>query len=369
MRLYDVIAESAGAARKFQRDDGSFPGGDNGPYGDPETPVRNTAHWLITLLKAFQITGDERFEQAARAAGRYLASDAARPMGATFFCRANPEKDFCNGLVGQAWVIEALVAGGEGLGEVAWIDLARELFLLHPFDPEFGLWRIVNVDGSYRGYDVTFNHQLWFAACGSLIPASGDIAVTAQVTRFLDRAATVHLRRVSRRGRVMHHIRGFAPSHELLKRISSWRRPLAARRSREAMEIKEIGYHAFNLYGLALLRRAIPEHVLWRSDSLGRSLRYLETNEFLDGLETSQFAYGYNPTGFEVAFALEVLEAEREGSAELRRWWIERQLVRTMGTDSLLTGGTTDPITLAARLYQATRLTDLSLSWDPKSAS
>lgn len=362
MRLYELIVESARAGVRLQRDDGSFPGGQNGPYRDPETPVRNTAHWLITLLKAFQISGDVGLREAARAAGDYLTSDSCRPLGATFLCRTNPDKDFSNGLVGQAWVIEALVAGGEQLRKPAWLDLAGDVFRLHPFDREVGLWRVVNVDGSHRSYDLTFNHQLWFAACGSLIPKVHSLAITEQVTTFLERAASAHLRRGSRRGRIAHDLRGIGWSYELWRKSKFLRHPHHSRQAQRIMRSKEIGYHAFNLYALALLKQRIPHHGVWRSGLLRRPLQYVRTRQFLDGLDSSEFAYSYNPTGFEVAFAGEVLDPEGEGSHERRRWWIERQLARTYNRrDGLLSAGTTDPATLAARLYQATRLTDVTL--------
>lgn len=48
-KLWDLIAKSAKRGIKLQAEDGSMPAGHNGPHNDPETPVRNTAHWCITL--------------------------------------------------------------------------------------------------------------------------------------------------------------------------------------------------------------------------------------------------------------------------------------------------------------------------------
>ena len=64
--LHEVIVSSASAALTLQRDDGSMPAGHNGPYYDPETPVRNTAHWLITFSRAYELSGAERFLDAVR---------------------------------------------------------------------------------------------------------------------------------------------------------------------------------------------------------------------------------------------------------------------------------------------------------------
>ena len=117
MYLNEIIEQVSHRALPDQNEDGSFPSGCNGPYMDKETPVRNTAHWLVTLLKAYEISGKDIFKDAADKAVKYIAGSEARPMNSTFLCRLNPEKDFCNGLIGQAWVIEALIRAAEVLEE------------------------------------------------------------------------------------------------------------------------------------------------------------------------------------------------------------------------------------------------------------
>ena len=193
VQLHDILLQSSEAALGLQASSGAFPAGWNGPYHDPETPVRNTAHWLVSLLKAYAISGDVRLKDAAWRAANYLSSSETRPMRATFFCRTNPEKDFCNGLIGQAWTIEALVTAAEALEEPQYLDLAREVFLLHPFNQRTGLWRCVNVDGSYTQVDMTLNHQLLFAASGAMIESDTKGAVGGQVQRFLDTVYTSQL--------------------------------------------------------------------------------------------------------------------------------------------------------------------------------
>ncbi|WP_155851847.1 hypothetical protein [Chitinivibrio alkaliphilus] len=63
--------------------------GHNGPYKDPETPVRNTAHAAVVFHYLAQKTGEEKYAHALAQCGEYLLSSAARPMGQTFFCRKN----------------------------------------------------------------------------------------------------------------------------------------------------------------------------------------------------------------------------------------------------------------------------------------
>jgi hypothetical protein len=360
--LSEVLVESAEAALRLQRPDGSLPAGFNGPYGDPETPVRTTAHWLITFLKIHEVSGSPRFREAAGRAADFLASPVQRPASATFLCRRNPRKDLCNGLIGQAWAIEALLRAGEILGE-RYRRLAAEVFELHPFDDELGLWRIVHVDGRPGPIDGTFNHQLWFAAAGGLLDGAPRGPIGRRVHRFLDCART-HLR-LARSGRIRHSVLLPGAPHTR----SGPRRWAGAVRSAPGRFLtqrhrrrREIGYHAFNLHALARLRQRIPLHPLWRDARLGALLRYLGLDEYLRGLERNEYAYVYNPVGFEVALALQVFAPADAATAGLDAWWVARQLERTYDRDRrLMDRGTIDPPTLAASLYEACWLHDVTL--------
>ena len=356
MRLSEHIVRASHTALGHQQTDGSFPAGCNGPYRDPETPVRNTAHWLITLLRAHAISGELRFRDAAARAARYLTIPEARPHDASFVCRTTPHKDACNGLIGQAWVIEALVAASEHLGEERYRALARRVFELHPFDAAIGLWHRMHVDGQPGLIDMTFNHQLWFAAAGALLEDDPAGTVGRQVLRFLDRAHASHFQ-IARSGRVIHRI--VEPRAEPA-RAGAARGPrgrLARSRRRADAVRREIGYHAYNLYGFALLQRRFPGHRLWRSRKLGAALRFAATDRYVRGLEHNEYAYPYNPVGFEVALALQVFPAARRATRGRRAdaWWVERQLERGVA------GAMADPATCAARLYEATRLRDVEL--------
>jgi hypothetical protein len=359
VRLSDLIVRSSGAALAIQSSDGAFPPGRNGPYGDPETPVRNTAHWLVSLLKAYEVSGLDRFREAARRAVEYLASDAARPMRGAFLCRTNPRKDLCNGLIGQAWAIEGLAVAAAALEAPRYAEIAREVFLLHPFDHRPGLWERMNVDGGRIGVDEAFNHQLWFAAAGALASRGGEDPAMGRVRRFLDRTLESHLR-VALSGRIRHALPPLTPAAWLRRQAQRARHLPAERRHRVR---KEVGYHAFNLYAFALLRRHVPDHALWTSKKLRSALGFVGGSAYRQGLEGNEFGYPYNPPGFEVPFALHVFAAaSTDGSATACRW-IEEQLRRCYDpVAAMMSRGGADPATLAARLYEATRLDDVELS-------
>lgn len=364
-RLHEAIADVASEGLTELSDDGAMPAGHNGPYHDPETPARNTSHWTILYLDAYRTTGEERFREAAEATTSYLLSTAARPHGKTFYHRDIEGKDACNGLIGQAWTIEALSTMATELGHEEAQRVAEEVFLLHPFDAETSLWKRVEVDGERLSYDRTFNHQLWFAACGALVPDAP--AVRSQVERFLDALPTLldvesdglisHLLRPSWSG--PQHIQYLVqPSRVQLVRNRVLHR-LRPPSHRSKLEEKAIGYHSFNLYAFGLLKRAFPHHSVWDEPSIARTIEYSLSDHYLAALELNPFAFPYNPPGFELPFVWEEFQV---GTEKQRAEWVRRQFERCYDeSTSRMAKDTEDPATHTARLYEATRLSEYEL--------
>lgn len=362
--LNEIIISSATAALELQRANGSMPAGHNGPYHDPETPVRNTAHWLITFAKAYKISGDNRFLKAVREASNYLSSTEAHPYGYTFHNRTNPEKDKCNGLIGQAWAIEALAVGAQTLGIADLTYLGEQVFMLHPFDEIEGLWSSVEIDGTVVVLDPTLNHQIWFAAAGSLLSGAGATAIRRQITRFLD---TLPLNMsLYATGLIRHKIAKphfiQNPGHRI--RVKSLlKRAIFGKQVIETNHYRAIGYHSFNLYGLSLLKQAWPEHTFWKSKLISNALDYIYSSEFLSALKDNKYGYPYNPPGLEIAFAIYVFSKHYGGSINTHMTeWVFRQLSCSYDSDSsMMQLNTADPATHAARLYEAARLPDINL--------
>ncbi len=339
-----------------------MPAGHNGPYRDPETPVRNTSHWLVIFLQAAELTGENRYREGARRAIEYLLSPAARPHGATFVHRENPDKDRCNGLIGQAWTIEALAVASQRLDRPDLCRLATDVFCSHPFDERLGIWKRVEVDGTVLPYDRTFNHQLWFAAAGGLLAQAGSDEADARVAIFLDRLES--LLDVEDTGLVRHPLRpdlvtdrGVILSRPLRYRgllrthLLHYARPPSRKR---ALRTKAIGYHSFNLYALALLKRCYPSHSVWDTTSVRRALEYARSEAYRESIDDNRFGYPYNPPGFEIPFAFETFDV---ATREDRETWVRTQIQRCFDpTMDLMSANTPDPETHAARLYEATRL-------------
>lgn len=358
VKLSGVIIKSSEAALKIQREDGSFPPGHNGPYHDKETPVRNTAHWIITLLKAFELTGKNKFKGAAIRALQYLTSSEARPNGFTFWCRNKPGKDFCNGLIGQAWVIEALLMGEKYTGRSDLSELAAEVFLLHPFDGKRGLWHKREIEGKILPLDDTFNHQLWFAAVGSMFDGKRYPEIRRQIQIFAERLDINF--NIFKSGLIRHLIVPRKPfSWSGLKSIA--RSFLENQTYGKSEDInKAIGYHQFNLYGFGILKGNYKDLPFWRSVKFKRAVEYVQSSEFKEGLVGNKFGFPYNVAGIEVAFSLEMFV---RNSKSRQQEWLGEQFKCNFDFDSsFLSKNTSDSKTLAARFYEATRLSDMIIS-------
>lgn len=354
MTLKDLLRESANTTIILQSADGSFPPGHNGPYHDPETPARNTAHWLVTLAHINHNESSDEIISAAHRACDYLLSSAARPMNASFFCRTNPKKDFCNGLMGQAWAIEGLIAASRLLDRKDALQLAQEVFHLHPFSKDDALWQRVAVDGSYLPPDATFNHQLWFAAIAAQLQ---DTEATQRAGHFLDQIGQ-HVQ-LYPNGIIFHKSKlgPVKPAHFNSVMALARATYAALRRMKERRQLysKSVGYHGFNLYAFAMLKQQFPDHPFWTSKKINKMLAVTQTDAFLKDLDHSHYGWPYNPPGLELAFAGEVFNLGHEYC----QFWINRQYEKTYDANiqNLLTRDTPDPQTSSARLYEATRLT------------
>ena len=353
MTLIELISIAVRKALSMQRGDGAFPAGHNGPYLDPETPVRNTAHWLYILAHFSKESQDEESQTAAHRACDYLLSRAARPMQASFYCRTNPEKDFCNGLMGQAWAMEGLIAAAKQLGREDALEAAREVFFMHPWLEKIAIWRRVAVDGSYLPPDVTFNHQLWFAAIASNL---GDLEASRRSKKFLDDVGQ-HVQLYG--NGVVHHQSRLGPlstygSHGMIGAIKGVLSEAMRLRAGSALYSKSVGYHSFNLYAFAMLKKQFHGHPFWYTAKFAKMLRVAVSDQFVGTLDRSAYGWPYNPSGIEFAFVGEAFSLGHDYCQD----WINKQFERTYssGTGALLTRDVPDPNTSAARIYEALRL-------------
>lgn len=347
-----MLHSSLKHALSIQTGDGSFPPGHNGPYHDPETPVRNTAHWLFALASMYEKTREARWRDAGTKAVEYLMSSNARPHGKTFHCRNKKGKDKCNGLIGQAWVIEALVQAGRVFDRQDCYQLAEKVFRLHPWDRNIGIWQRVEIDGTILSFDRTFNHQLWFAAAGSMLKKTKEAQIRARF--FLEKiAGKVHL---YANGIVFHQ----SPMGRFHSYLKKGIKPVAIELKfrlenqlvKKSLFSKSAGYHGFNLYAFSILKKTFPDAEIWKCKKFKALITAHRNENFILNLEKSEFSYRYNLSGIEVAFAEETFFKNREEVI----LWINRQLKETyLEKANPLSRNVSDPNTADARIYEAAR--------------
>lgn len=354
-----------------QRQDGSMEAGHNGPYYDLETPVRNTSHWIISFSKAYNLTGEREYYNAAERSLEYLYNNQKFRNGYTYLHRQKIGKDSVNGVIGPAWNIEALVEGFNLIGDKKYLNLAIELFNLHPFDEKVGLWKRRMFDGKIGNFDFTFNHQLWFCAAGNLIAKySNDELINRKVTIFFNNLSK-NLR-VHSSGLIRHAIRDRTTNRARLINIL---RPLYGMYLKQVkgkdLKYKEEGYHMFNLYAFALIKELGFENHFFNTvffckmvdlafdykliNNLMVNRDYSDLSHLKNNnrININRYGYGYNAPGFELPYIQKVL---RPNKTEISEIIFEQQLELTYDKAHCeFNANTDDPITLTARVYELAR--------------
>ena len=347
-QISDIIINSAYAGLKLQNNIGAMPCGFNGPYNDPETPVRNTSHYLMAFLRAWELSNDGKFLNGAEKCLNYLLKDNPYRHKHTFHHRSKNGKDSCNGLIGPAWNIEALLFASTIMKNQDAYNLASELFLLHPFDYEKGLWHRVEPDGRVLSIDSTFNHQLWFAASVAQAGKEND-EINKRINRFIEKLSD-NLN-TAQNGRIIHSLLTDRKT-KLRERIKRIIKP----RYRKEIVLKEIGYHTFNLYAFAML---IEVGYRFSDDvykKLKKSVNYMLSKEFKKLIYLTKYSFSYNPPGWEIPYIISVFKPEATNESH---YWINQQLKHSYDSkDKSMSLNTADLHTHNARIYECVRWPD-----------
>ncbi len=344
----------------------------NGPYDDHETELRITAHVLCICAFLYEIEKNVSLLQPINKLGkRLLHSESYRPNGYTCICRNKETKDKTNGVIGQAWIIEGLIEAYRVTKNRVYISEAEELFLLHEFDDTCCLWHSRDIDGRSRSIDNTFNHQLWFAAIGSLLyEITNNNKIGNQVTEFcknINRICKIH-----RNGLFIHQIYPNMIRGKIKFDLKTIREFTYSMSGLPNMAYKENGYHAFNLYALAILEKHgmkeyLPENII------KKSLRYCENRQYMQSLcsnnhytdvntkdlkacylQCNRYGFAYNVTGFEMLYISYVFY--KRISLELANEMYNKQIYFTYNEEKhILDRNTEDSRLVTARVYEALR--------------
>lgn len=375
--MHEIVKGLADINLEKIKKQGHADAGHNGPYKDYETPIRNTAHWLITFSALYKNTKEEKYLEGVEICGKYLLLEKHRPCNATFHCRNKDNKDKCNGLIGQAWVIEALCEAYELTRLEKYIDLAKEVFLLHPFEPKKALWKIVEIDGQVRNFDGTFNHQLWFAAIGSILAnKSGDSEISAMVEMFIEKIEVNGA--IYENGLVKHPLVTNNKDVSILRRCYRMLRTAKTyyKKKKHGFDekYKENGYHLFNMYAFALMKNESFGDQFYQSERFEKMLEYSFSQELEEWLLSSRheldpkqlpfdkkinvnrYGFSYNAPGFELPYIYRTFSYLVDSKKEFVDRIMEKQIDLTYCSDkNSFCNNNEDSSTLDARLYEYIR--------------
>jgi hypothetical protein len=355
IHISQIIIDSANASLGIQKEDGSFSEGINGPWDEVVTPVRNTSHWAFLLYTAYRISKNNIFREASIKACNYLLDSLLKSENTVFHCRIYPEnKQNSNGLIGQAWAVESLILVGALENNPDYINTARNILEVHPFNHKKNLYEGVEINGQSMGISGTLNQQIWFSAMSLFFCHfikknnthiyNNAIACISNIISNIDTYSD---------GCIRHSIK---PSFLgiIKKTILS---KLNKNPSKESFQ-KELsfGYHSFVLTGLALAYKYSSEEKFWikilNHPKIKNALLFGEKN-IVDGDIFGKFSYQYNPTGIEIAFSIHQLMEDNMDKERKIEIAINSQLSAHYDFDKkMMTKNTIDPATLSARIYE-----------------
>ncbi|MCD7817561.1 MAG: hypothetical protein LUH07_00685 [Lachnospiraceae bacterium] len=298
---------------------GHAPSGNNGPYNYEDTPVRNTCHWLIIYCYLFKVTGNRKYKDIAIKFAKYLSSIASESKNGAIECMTGKQFDHLNGLIGQAWAIEALIYAAKTLQLEFCLEVAKGIYFSQVFDSSASLWKRVEIDGTVLDYDYTVNHQVWFAIAGCMInDLESDPVIMHDLIQFMNSLVNSHFR-IYDDGLIKHYVNISRPNismsfaSKIKREVKRAAIPLHyINPNKYDVYAQERGYHLFELYGYAILKEYLPEHALFKTESFLKAVKYGLDIEKLNrqfnikvflkprkNFETNKYAYGYNSPAFE----------------------------------------------------------------------
>ena len=346
----DFFINAGYIALKNQKEDGSMPCGKNGPHDHNMTSARNTGHFSILFLFLYQKTSDTIWKISAQKALNHLMT--LRPLDGSFWHRKHQFKSSYNGLIGQAWSLEALIAGYFVLGDKKYLDCAKKVINLHKFDEKQSLWYEVDLDGSLRPINMTLNQQIWFTAMAAKV-CYDDPLVKKRIKQFV---SNIKYNMKQRKNGLL-YTQIYKKNIPIKSKIAQKIWKLINPENREEIDV---GYHAFTLTGLAMLYELLPENEFFKGDKFIEILNYCFSNEYLAAFEKSKYGYEYNVIGFELPYIWSVFHHilnrnALENSIKIYKKQLEYY---SSETDGLLACNSFDTETLAARIYEVYRIND-----------
>jgi hypothetical protein len=381
LKQYTIIKEIADFQLKLLDENGYIESGINGPYSCRDTEVRNTAHWIGIYKYIWIKSKDLRYLHAIKKLADYLCLDKHYGQSGAVKCIIDDKMDHLNGTIGQAWVIEGLVNAYESTKNSKYIDRAVDIFKSQKFNYKLHLWERIELDGKNLGIDYIFNHQLWFAASGSLILEYRNVKeISEQVNDFV--LNLEKLFEVYKDGLIKHYVSGYKPPKKSLTKIIACKFFCFMKKFDPRFDIRsfEKAYHIFDLYGFALLHKRYNKSMIFCDLKLIKAIDYAQNIDKLNQefniehflvpktnrlIKLNKYAYPYNSPAFEFPFVDYILNNNLNVNKYDKLW--EFQVKATYHSQQkLFSYNTNDPKTLTARLYELTRYLEIKEQHEKK---
>lgn len=341
--------------------------GNNGSYNNQDTPIRNTAHWLVIYGFLWEKYKEEKYLEIVKIFSDYLILDEHYGKLGAIRCRNDKNTDDVNGLIGQAWAIEGLVYASQILDDEKYYNKAVKIFKSQKFNREVCIWEIIDTNDLNLGYDYVYNHQLWFAAAGSIIvDYKYDKQIDSEVKLFLENYRKTFV--VQPSGLIYHLVNSHTNK---IKRIKFLIKMILIDFSKNMrnkfgqMIYLEEGYHLFNLFGFALLYDRYSDLEVFNSRELNKALKYGmdkktikklidDKNKKFDKFEFNKYSYPYNSPAFEYPFISVVFAINKD--EEYYKELLDNQDKLTYNESlKMFSENNFDPQTLTARMYELIR--------------
>ena len=135
------------------------------------------------------------------------------------------------------------------------------------------------------------------------------------------------------------------------------------------MRYKEEGYHYFTLYAFAIIKNAFPNHKIYKSKKLKKSIKYalkesnyqkqLNINPQMDitklakklGGNYNIYCFPYNSPAFELPYIIKQFDNKNFNTKNINNFWNLQKKI-TMDENGNLSKNTNDIKTLTARIYE-----------------
>ncbi len=289
--------------------------GHNGPHGHLDTPVRNTAHYLITYLYLYKVTRKQEYFELCKTFADYLCKEQKKSKSGAIECMTTDRFDHLNGVIGQAWVIEALLYYYEFTNDINCLECAKSIFMSQRYNYEKHGFERIELDGRNIGIDVTYNHQVWFLACSApLDDYYPELEISQIVEDFINIGASSDFR-LYRNGDLYHTISSADSSRfskkNVIKVLATPIRSLCPQK----LDLHYInrGYHIFDVYGFCILKERYGYLPFFKSEVYKKAVEHVKdihtfnkrngVYKYLNkGTDFNIYGYGYNSPAFEAPY-------------------------------------------------------------------